>query len=82
MGRFCQVPSCGGALCDNLVHFGDGLPWSALMLSNAKFVGSDLTVVLGSSLRVEPASTLPFRAKKRSRTKGVAKAFIVKLQES
>ena len=27
-------------------------------MSNAKFVGSDLTVVLGSSLRVEPASTL------------------------
>lgn len=36
-------------------------------MANAKFVGADLSVVLGSSLRVEPAAGLPFKAKRRAR---------------
>ncbi len=52
---------------DNIVHFSEALPWGALTMANAKFVGADFTLVLGSSLRVEPAAGLPFKAKRRAR---------------
>lgn len=35
-GRVCETAGCGGALRDNIVHFGEGLPWNALTLANAK----------------------------------------------
>ena len=41
-------------------------------MANAKFTGSDLAIVLGSSLKVEPAASLAFKAKRRWRD-GVGK---------
>lgn len=91
-GRFCDQTMagkggeehvCGGALKDNIIHFDEQLPWHELTMANAKFLGSDLTVVLGSSLRVEPAASLPFKAKRRRRrAEGVApiRCVIVNLQ--
>lgn len=76
-GRRCE--SCRGILRDNIVHFDELIP--ALAVANAKSVGADLSIVLGSSLKVYPAARLPFQAKKRSR--GVVakpKAVIVNLQ--
>lgn len=52
-------------------------------LCGGQFLGSDLTIVLGSSLRVEPAAGLAFKAKLRTRVRdGVAapRAVIVNLQ--
>lgn len=82
-GRFCDQPGrkgpCGGALKDNIVHFSESLPWHAITMANAKFLGADLTVVLGSSLKVDPAASLPFKAKRRQRF-GKTRAVIVNLQ--
>ena len=82
-GRCCEDELCRGVLKDNIIHFGEDLPWHALKMANAKFVGSDLTVVLGSSLQVTPASDLPFRSKRRLRSQSGLerpKAVIVNLQ--
>eukprot|EP00055_Hartaetosiga_balthica_P006809 m.22248 g.22248 ORF g.22248 m.22248 type:complete len:378 (+) comp5440_c0_seq1:147-1280(+) len=78
-GRTCEQEGCDGVLKDNIVHFSESLPWGALSKCNAKFVGADLTIVLGSSLRVEPAASMPFKSKKRSRAMK-PKAVIVNLQ--
>lgn len=83
-GRSCD--ECGGALKDTIVHFDEHLPWHELKMANAKFVGADLTIVLGSSLRVEPAASLPFKSKRRQ-TKNSAevsqkRAVIVNLQST
>jgi len=78
-GRTCDDTDCGGDLRDNIVHFEESLPWHELKMANCKFVGSDLTIVLGSSLRVEPAASLPFKSKRRN-TSLNAKAVIVNLQ--
>ena len=66
-GRSCERAGCSGALRDSLVHFGESLPWRDLSLANAKFVGCDVALALGTSLRVEPAASLAFKAKRRSR---------------
>ena len=83
-GRTCDVDGCGGKLKDNIVHFEETLPWHELKMANAKFVGADLAVVLGSSLRVEPAASLPFKGKRRSKYGGFdggrPKSVIVNLQ--
>jgi mono-ADP-ribosyltransferase sirtuin 6 len=39
-GRKCERAGCGGALLDNIVHFSEALPWGALTMANAKFVGA------------------------------------------
>eukprot|EP00040_Diaphanoeca_grandis_P013747 m.69445 g.69445 ORF g.69445 m.69445 type:complete len:377 (-) comp24093_c0_seq1:165-1295(-) len=76
-GRVCE--DCGGQLSDNIVHFDEALPWHELKMANCKFLSADLTVVLGSSLRVEPAASLPFKNKRRAKT-NKANVVIVNLQ--
>lgn len=80
-GRNCEDESCGGILRDSIIHFDEDLPWHDLKMSNAKFSGADLTIVLGSSLNVEPAAGLPFKAKYR-RKNAVSHACIVNLQKT
>ena len=79
-GRVCDGPDCDGKLCDTIIHFDEALPWKELSMTNAKFSGADLTVVLGSSLLVNPAADLPFKAKRRKRFPPKPKAVIVNLQ--
>jgi len=80
-GRHCD--DCGGVLKDSIIHFEEALPWHALKMANAKFVGSDLTIVLGSSLKVEPAASLPFKGKRRRRSSvDRPRACIVNLQKT
>lgn len=64
-GRYCEQPDCSGILRDNIVHFTEALPWHALKMANAKSVGADLSIVLGTSLRVEPAASMPFKSSRR-----------------
>jgi hypothetical protein len=66
-GRNCDNAACHQPLFDNIVHFGEGLPWRDLCMANAKFTSADLTIVLGSSLLVAPACDLPFKSKRRVR---------------
>lgn len=78
-GRTCDQCPSKGVLRDNIIHFGEALSWHQLKMANCKFIGSDLSIVLGSSLNVEPAASLPFKSKTRSRTLN-AKSVIVNLQ--
>eukprot|EP00957_Ditylum_brightwellii_P024116 1818753-Ditylum_brightwellii.AAC.2 len=78
-GRTCNDTDCGGDLGDNVLHFEESLPWHELKMANCKLVGSDLTVVLRSSLKVEPAASLQFKSKQQN-TSLNAKVVIVNLQ--
>eukprot|EP00049_Salpingoeca_infusionum_P002945 m.61499 g.61499 ORF g.61499 m.61499 type:complete len:385 (+) comp11868_c1_seq1:82-1236(+) len=64
-GRKCEDSDCGGDLFDNIIHFDEDMPWKELTLCNAKFLGSDLSIAIGTSLRVNPAAAMPFKAKER-----------------
>jgi NAD-dependent deacetylase len=51
-------PSCGGRLISSVVNFGDPMPGRELELATAHALSSDLMIVLGSSLMVNPAASL------------------------
>ncbi len=55
---------CGGALAPSVVNFGQALPEKDLRLSFEHSRKSDLFVVLGSSLVVTPAASMPEEALK------------------
>lgn len=55
---------CGGKMRPSLVMFGEKMPVDALDEACGAVVGSQLVVVLGSSLSVAPASKLPLLAKR------------------
>jgi len=52
-------PSCGGKLVSSVVNFGQPLPEKALEASFQHSKKCDLFVVVGSSLVVTPAATMP-----------------------
>ena len=54
-----QCPACGGGLEPDAVLFGERLPEDAFRRSRRLTVESDLFLVVGSSLTVEPAASLP-----------------------
>ncbi|KAK4553799.1 hypothetical protein LTR86_008974 [Recurvomyces mirabilis] len=56
-GRKCTL--CRGELMDTLVHFGEDLPESTMGCARDHAEKADLCLVLGSSLRVTPASSIP-----------------------
>ncbi|CZR58868.1 uncharacterized protein PAC_08760 [Phialocephala subalpina] len=56
-GRKCAL--CGGVLLDSIVNFGDDLPIEALALARENARKSDLCLVLGSSLMVQPSNGIP-----------------------
>lgn len=56
----CAIcPSCGGKLVSSVVNFGQSLPQKALEASYQHSKKCDLFVVVGSSLVVTPAATMP-----------------------
>ena len=52
-------PSCSGKLVSNVVNFGQSLPRKALEASYQHSKKCDLFIVVGSSLVVTPAATMP-----------------------
>lgn len=67
-GRKCTEPKCTGKLKDTIVNFGDYLHETVGGgLENAMKLceGADLSLSLGSSLTVPPASKLPLMAKSK-----------------
>jgi NAD-dependent deacetylase len=58
----CEV--CGGALRSATVLFGEPLPKEALSMAHAVAKATDLMLVVGSSLVVNPAARLPAIAKR------------------
>jgi mono-ADP-ribosyltransferase sirtuin 6 len=58
-GRKC---TCGGPLKDTIIHFSENLPERELKLAIKHAESSDLAIVLGTSMRVQPACSLPSMA--------------------
>ena len=63
-GRTCEVEGCDGYLKDTIVQFGESLDDETLEKAREWSKEANMSVVVGSSLRVPPASTLPRMAKK------------------
>lgn len=59
----CEV--CGGPLRSATILFGESLPKAALELAHKVALATDLMIVVGSSLVVNPAAQLPQIAKRR-----------------
>ncbi|MEF8887749.1 MAG: Sir2 family NAD-dependent protein deacetylase [Haloarculaceae archaeon] len=64
-------PQCGSALKPDSVLFGESLPEHAHLRAHAAAERSDLFLVVGSSLTVEPAASLPETAADRGATLAV-----------
>jgi NAD-dependent deacetylase len=62
MGRTPCCEVCGGMLKPNAVLFGEQLPHEAVRQAQLLFHGSDLVLVVGSSLEVTPAALFPVEA--------------------
>lgn len=62
-GRKC---SCNGDLYDSIINFGENLPLDQLKNAEENSKKSDLSIVLGTSMRVSPACNLPLMMKKQS----------------
>lgn len=57
-----QCPVCLGMLKPDAVFFGEQLPFDVLMESETRSKNCDLCIVLGSTLVVYPAATMPVHA--------------------
>lgn len=58
-GRRCA--SCGGSLTDTALDWEDALPEGDLRAAEAACDAAELSLCLGTSLRIQPASKLPLR---------------------
>jgi len=58
-GRKCEADACEGDLRDTLLDWEDALPESELALAERECSAADLVLALGTSLRIEPAGSLP-----------------------
>ncbi|MBO7684188.1 MAG: NAD-dependent deacetylase [Kiritimatiellae bacterium] len=72
-----EVPrcACGGAFKPDITFFGEALPEAAFSAAQSLAAGSDVFLVLGTSLTVFPAAGLP-----RLALQGGAKVFVVNAQ--
>lgn len=52
--------ACGGVIKPDIVFYGEGLDMSILKRAEIAFSNADLAIVLGSSLVVNPAASLPY----------------------
>jgi NAD-dependent deacetylase len=71
------VCPCGGVLKPNVILFGEQLPYKELQAAQQDARQCDCMLIIGSSLEVEPASSLPSLAKRNK-----AKIAIINLEET
>ncbi|MBS1267862.1 MAG: NAD-dependent protein deacylase 1 [Nitrosopumilus sp.] len=67
--KFSQIPplcKCGNMLRPDVVWFGESLPQDVWKNAIAKASQCDLMIIIGTSLVVSPANTLPIYAKQNS----------------
>jgi mono-ADP-ribosyltransferase sirtuin 6 len=72
-GRKCE---CGGSLKDSIIHFGENLPEKEFKKATKHSKQADVTLVLGTSMRVQPACSLPVMTVKQK----TGRMIIVNLQ--
>ena len=58
-GRMPRCPNCGAVLKPDITFFGEALPVRALREAQDEAWAADLMLILGSSLQVYPASSIP-----------------------
>jgi len=75
-GNSCE--SCGGALRDNIVNFGEFIDQEAMELAGKMSWDAHIAFVLGTSLRVAPANKFPTYSYLRNN----GKMIIVNLQKT
>jgi len=63
-GRKCTADGCAGDLLDTILDWEDELPDMDWGLAQEHCARSDLVLAIGTSLRIEPAGSLPTFAKK------------------
>jgi len=64
-GRLCEMTGCNGKLKDSIINFGEYLSEIELGRATKESKNADLTIVLGTSLRVTSTSHLPGYSYKR-----------------
>lgn len=74
-GRLCEVPECAGLLKDSIINFGENLPEKELEITSDHSKKCDLSLVMGTSMRVSPACLFPGMACKTG-----GKMVIINLQ--
>ena len=62
-GRKCTIENCNGDLRDTILDWEDELPEEDFDLAIEHCEKSDLVIALGTSLRIEPAGSLPTKGK-------------------
>jgi NAD-dependent deacetylase len=70
--RVPRCDECGGLVKPDTISFGQAMPERETTLAYERSLGSDLFIVVGSSLVVQPAAYMPLRAKQ-----GGAKLVII-----
>mmetsp|Transcript_25277 Transcript_25277/g.31875 ORF Transcript_25277/g.31875 Transcript_25277/m.31875 type:complete len:209 (+) Transcript_25277:210-836(+) len=63
-GRKCDKDGCNGDLRDTILDWEDELPEIDWSMSQEQCAKSDLVLAIGTSLRIEPAGSLPSFARK------------------
>jgi NAD-dependent SIR2 family protein deacetylase len=63
-GRYCDEEDCNGELMDNTINFGEYLNSEEVEKAKYNAKKSDLSIVLGSSMKVSPSNSYPILAKK------------------
>lgn len=63
-GRKCTADDCDGDLIDTILDWNDELPERDYGIAMEQCTKADLCLALGTSLRIEPAGSLPLSARK------------------
>ncbi len=66
-GEVPRCPLCSSLIKPDIVFYGEGLDSTTLMRAENAFSNADLAIVLGSSLAVNPAASLPYISVQRGR---------------
>jgi len=74
-GRKCD--ECGSSLIDSIINFGENLPMKELEKAAFEAGKSDVSLVLGTSMRVSPANKFPMQAVEND-----GKLIIINLQKT